>query len=114
MPQIRITKELTSTCQHQVNHKRRFVIAILLVLLAASISALIAGCILEIRWAIIGGIFGIGAIVLALIITMDLMRKDYIRSREQEIILDHVTIIDDTASTLPNIYERDAKVQRIV
>jgi hypothetical protein len=95
MPQIRITKELNATCQHKVNYKHRILVSTFLALLALSISGLIAGCILEVRWAIIVGILGIGFNVLGLFVSMDAMRNNYIKSREQEVVIDHVTIIDD-------------------
>ncbi len=116
MPQIRITKELVATCQHKPNHKRRIVIAILLTLLAASIASLIAGCALEVRWAIILGILGIAFNVIALFISMDSMRKNYIQSRDETITIDHVKVIMDDeimVSTVPQT-ARDIQVQRVI
>ena len=88
--------------------------AIVLTLLAASMSGLIAGCALEVRWAIIAGILGIAFNVLGLIISMDMMRKTYIQSRDESITIDHVTIISDAdiVSTFPA--DKDIAVMRVI
>ncbi len=104
MPSIHAAKELTATCRHRTNHKRRIVLILLCLALLTSLAGLIAGCVLEVRWAIIAGIIGIAASVLGLIISMDLMTKSYIHSRSQDYTIDRVTVINDEmiVSTVPN------------
>ncbi len=113
MPRIQITKELTAKCQHKPNRKRGVVLGLIGTFLAASITGLIIGCVIELKWLIIVGILGIAAGVLGMIIIMDYMRKTYIQSQDQGYTVDRVTIIkeDDIKSS---ILDDEIKVMRVV
>lgn len=124
MPRLEFAKEACATCNHALNRKRKAVIATLLVCLTASTGGLVTGCVLEIRWAILVGmigigasilvgIIGIGASILGLFIAMDSMRKEYIQLRDQAYTIDHVTIIcDDEVNAATN--NNEIKVMHLV
>jgi len=95
MPRIQITKEISATCQHKPNQRRKFALALVGLFLACCISGLIVGCVIELRWLIIVGILGIGIGVLLMIVVMDCMRKEYIKSQDQAYTIDRVTIIKE-------------------
>jgi hypothetical protein len=115
MPRLEIVKETRATCNHAPNRKRTIVISTILVCLAASIGGLVVGCVLEVRWAIIIGIIGIGASILGLFIAMDGMRKEYIQSRDQGYTIDRVTIIkNDEIEAATSVDNNHIKVTRLV
>ncbi len=95
MPRVQITKEISATCQHKPNQRRKFALVLIGLFLACSISGLIVGCIIELKWLIIVGILGIGAGVLGMFMVMDCMRKKYIKSQDQAYTIDRVTIIKE-------------------
>jgi hypothetical protein len=113
MPGLKITKELTATCHHKPNQRRKITLALVGLFLAASIGGLIAGCIIEVTWLIIVSILGIGIGVLAMFIVMDCMRKEYIKSQDQGYTIDRVTIFHDDADAVLG-EGSGAKVIRVV
>ena len=115
MPRLEIVKETRATCNHAPNRKRTIVISAILVCVAASIGGLVVGCVLEVRWAIIVSIIGIGASTLGLFIAMDGMRKEYIQSRDQGYTIDRVTIINnDEIEAATSVDNNHIKVRQLV